>query len=234
MKNQQIWSQISTDAKKFLDLFKKYDIENDLTDFNYEKEIICDFKSKDEYKNIKSNRKKLNLVILRIHQMFAFFLKCINLDNENNDIDIMKIKSFKVYGHIIPVEEFLYVLSMIKSRFAINENAFLLTRNYLHHYIYHRIYHINPLSQENMIKSNNNNMSENDENENNNDDKNKNIDVFKCLSLLNENIGDGINNFDSLIENTKNAGEEINNSFQQLSQNLEKFTKRLKENNNNN
>jgi hypothetical protein len=66
---------LSSGAKKMLALFKKYDIENDLTDFNYDKEIIHDFKSKDEYENIKSNRKKLNLVILRIHQMFGFFVK---------------------------------------------------------------------------------------------------------------------------------------------------------------
>jgi methyl-accepting chemotaxis protein len=75
-------------------------------------------------------------------------------------------------------------------------------------------------------------MSKNEE-KRNNDDKNKNVDEFKSISLFNENMGDGINNFDSLIENTKYAGEEINNSFQQLSENLENFTKRLKENNNN-
>ena len=71
---------LSNGAKKMLNLFKKYDIENDMTDFNYEKEIIYDFNSLDEYKKIKSNRKKLNGVILRIHQMFAFFIKCINYD----------------------------------------------------------------------------------------------------------------------------------------------------------
>ena len=87
---------LSNGAKKMLALFKKYDIENDMTDFNYEKEIIYDIKSKDEYKKIKSNRKKLNGVILRIHQMFAFFIKCINYnkDNESNlsNIDFLQIE----------------------------------------------------------------------------------------------------------------------------------------------
>ena len=226
---------LSSGTKKMLALFKKYDIENDLTDFNYDKEIIHDFKSKDEYENIKSNRKKLNLVILRIHQMFGFFVKCIHLETENNnnqnDIDIMKIKTFNVAGHIIPVEEFLFVLSMIKRKFVINESSFLLTRNNIHHYIYHRIYNINPILKEKLVGKTNN-MSKNEE-KRNNDDKNKNIDEFKSMSIFNENMGDGINNFDSLIENTKYAGEEINNSFQQLSENLENFKKRLKENNNN-
>ena len=49
---------LSNGAKKMLNLFKKYDIENNLTDFNYEKEIIYNYKSRDEYQNIKSNRKK--------------------------------------------------------------------------------------------------------------------------------------------------------------------------------
>jgi hypothetical protein len=121
---------------------------------------------------------------------------------------------------------------MIKRKFVINESSFLLTRNNLHHYIYHRIYNINPILKEKLVEKANNIMSKNEE-KRNNDDKNKNVDEFKSISLFNENMGDGINNFDSLIENTKYAGEEINNSFQQLSENLENFTKRLKENNNN-
>ena len=56
---------------------------------------------------------------------------------------------------------------------------------------------------------------------------------MKYISLLNENIGDGINNFDSILESTKNAGEEINYSFQQLSENLEKFSQNLNARNNN-
>ena len=219
-----------------LELFKKYDIENEMTDFNYEKEIINDFKSKEEYEKIKYNRKKLNGVILRIHQKYAFFLKCLDIktDRDNNfnliNLDIMKIKTFNVSGNIVPVEEFLYILSMIKSKFVVNEITFFLTRNYLYHHIYHSIYNISPPMQ--LINKENNKKEKEDNKKE--EEKDKNIDAIKSLSLLNETIGDGINNFDTIIESTKNAGEEINYSFRQLSENLEKFTQQLKEHTNNN
>lgn len=217
---------LSNGAKKMLDLFKKYDIENDMTDFNYEKELIYYSKSKeDEYKKIKSNRKKLNVVILRIHQMYAFFIRCIHFENENNlsDINFYQIKTFKVSGHIIPVEEFLYTLSMIKNKFVINEVTFFLTRNYLHHHIFHEVYNIHPPIQEIII---NNIEDKKDDNE-----ENKKVDGIKTLSLLNENIGDGINNFETILESTKTAGEEINYSFKELSDNLEKFNSQLNNHN---
>ena len=227
---------LSNGAKKMLELFKKYDIENEMTDFNYEKEIINDFKSKEEYEKIKYNRKKLNGVILRIHQKYAFFLKCLDIktDRDNNfnliNLDIMKIKTFNVSGNIVPVEEFLYILSMIKSKFVVNEITFFLTRNYLYHHIYHSIYDISPPMQ--LINKENNKKEKEDNKKE--EEKDKNIDAIKSLSLLNETIGDGINNFDTIIESTKNAGEEINYSFRQLSENLEKFTQQLKEHTNNN
>ena len=232
---------LSNGAKKMLKLFDKYDIENDMNDFNYEKEIIMNFKSNEQYQNIKSNRKKLNGVILRIHQMFAFFLKCLNYTKDNYklvDLDFMQIKTFNVSGNIVPVEEFLYITSMIKPKYAINEITFFLTRNYLYHHIYHEIYNIHPSLQ--LIKNEENNNEKKDENKKENetneneDEKDKNVDGIKALSLLSETIGDGINNFDSILESTKNAGEEINISFQQLTENLEKFTKKLNDHNNNN
>ena len=223
---------LSSGAKKMLELFKKYDIENEMTDFNYEKEIIYDFKSNEDYHNIKSNRKKLNGVILRIHQKFAFFLKCLDIkkDDSNNliNLDFMKIKRFNVSGVIVPVEEFLYILSMIKSKFVVNEVTFFLTRNYLYHNIYHTIYNINPSIQ--LLNKENNIINKEEDKK----DDEKEVDGIKSISLLNETIGDGINNFDSILESTKNAGEEINYSFQQLSENLEKFTNQLRERANNN
>jgi hypothetical protein len=223
---------LSSGAKKMLELFKKYDIENEMTDFNYEKEIIYDFKSNEDYHNIKSNRKKLNGVILRIHQKFAFFLKCLDIkkDDSNNliNLDFMKIKRFNVSGVIVPVEEFLYILSMIKSKFVVNEVTFFLTRNYLYHNIYHTIYNINPSIQ--LLNKGNNIINKEEDKK----DDEKEVDGIKSISLLNETIGDGINNFDSILESTKNAGEEINYSFQQLSENLEKFTNQLRERANNN
>ena len=176
---------LSNGAKRMLDLFKKYDIENDMTDYNYEKEIIYDIKSKDEFKKIKSNRKKLNGVILRIHQMYAFFLKCINYNKDNDgnlaNIDFLQIKTFNVSGNIIPVEEFLYVTSMIKNKFVINEVTFFLTRNYLYHNIFHDVYNINPHIQEITI----NTIGDKKEEEKDN----KIFDGIQSLSILNQTIG---------------------------------------------
>lgn len=84
------------------------------------------------------------------------------------------------------------------------------------------------------IKQEDKNKEKEKEDNKKEEEKDKNIDSIKSLSLLNETIGDGINNFDTIIESTKNAGEEINYSFRQLSENLEKFTQQLKEHTNNN
>lgn len=226
---------LATGAKNMLKLFKKYDIETDLDDFNYDKEIINENEIKGGdavYSKIKNNRKKLNATVLRIHQMFAFFLKSINYDkiNKKDDyIDIFSIKSFIVSGLIFPIDEFLYILSMIKKKFCINDTTFLLTRNYLYHNIYHVHYKINPavsIKEYNKI-----NEKENDEDE---IDNNKDINGTKYISLLNHNIGDGINNFESILESTEIAGKEINESFAQLTKNLENYSHRLHEANNNN
>ena len=52
---------LSNGAKNMIKLFKKYEIENDLDDFNYEKEIVTDFDISNNnnncYEKIKSNRK---------------------------------------------------------------------------------------------------------------------------------------------------------------------------------
>ena len=179
---------LATGAKNMLKLFKKYDIETDLDDFNYDK-----INKKDDY------------------------------------IDIFSIKSFIVSGLIFPIDEFLYILSMIKKKFCINDTTFLLTRNYLYHNIYHVHYKINPavsVKEYNKIDE-----KENDEDE---IDNNKDINGTKYISLLNHNIGDGINNFESILESTEIAGKEINESFAQLTKNLENYSHRLHEANNNN
>ena len=227
---------LTKDAKNMIKLFKKYEIETDLDDFNYEKEELTEFyinknyNSDNVYDKIKSNRKKLNLTILRLHQIFSFFIKSIYIEKNDKEkinnlyIDIFEIKKFKVGKFILPIEEFLYILSMIKKKFVINEATFLLTRNYLHHHIYHEIYKINPPviideSQQNEKK---------DEKEGN-----ENMNSIKYISSLNEEIGDGINNFDSVLESTENAGKEINESFIQFSQSLENYSNRLHEQINN-
>ena len=227
---------LTKDAKNMIKLFKKYEIETDLDDFNYEKEELTEFNmnknynSDNVYDKIKSNRKKLNLTILRLHQIFSFFIKSIYIEKNDKEkinnlyIDIFEIKKFKVGKFILPIEEFLYILSMIKKKFIINEATFLLTRNYLYHHIYHEIYKINPPviideSQQNEKK---------DEKEGN-----ENMNSIKYISSLNEEIGDGINNFDSVLESTENAGKEINESFIQFSQSLENYSNRLHEQINN-
>ena len=227
---------LTKDAKNMIKLFKKYEIETDLDDFNYEKEELTEFNmnknynSDNVYDKIKSNRKKLNLTILRLHQIFSFFIKSIYIEKNDKEkinnlyIDIFEIKKFKVGKFILPIEEFLYILSMIKKKFVINEATFLLTRNYLYHHIYHEIYKINPPviideSQQNEKK---------DEKEGN-----ENMNSIKYISSLNEEIGDGINNFDSVLESTENAGKEINESFIQFSQSLENYSNRLHEQINN-
>ena len=63
---------LSTGAKLMLNLMKKFEIENDMTDYVYEKEEIKDFKNKENFDIIKNNRKKLNLAVIRIQQMFIF------------------------------------------------------------------------------------------------------------------------------------------------------------------
>ena len=230
---------LAKDAKNMIKLFKKYEIETDLDDFNYEKEIITEhdinknFNSTNGYEKIKLNRKKLNLTILRLHQMLSFFIKCIYIENndkeKNNNnnlyIDIFTIKKFKVGKFIFPIEEFLYILSMIKKKFFINEATFLLTRNYLYHHIFHELYNINPPV---IIDESQQNDKEDEKQED------KNINGIKYISNLNEEIGDGINNFDSVLESTENAGKEINESFIKFSESLEKYSNRLHEQINNN
>ena len=120
---------------------------------------------------------------------------------------------------------------MIKVKFCVNETTFLLTRNYLFHNIYHQIYNINPPVT--VIEE----IKDGDKNKEEDSDKSENINGIKYISALNEDIGDGMNNFESVLENTENAGKEINESFIQLTQNLEKYSNRLQEqidNNNNN
>ena len=129
---------------------------------------------------------------------------------------------------------------MVNKNLIINETTFFLTRHYLNHYIYHNIYKIDTESQDiKLIHRCNEHCEEKEGDEKCDESKDKEkkeevVDPIKSISLLNERIGDGINNVDSIIENTKYAGEEINYSFQILTQNLDQFNKQLNNRNNNN
>ena len=91
----------------------------------------------------------------------------------------------------------------------------------MYHNIYHELYNINP--EINVIKYE---KIEDKNIEDNNKDKNG-INGITYISLLNKDIGDGMNNFESVIESTENAGKEINESFIQINQNLEQYSNRL-------
>ncbi len=233
---------LSNGAKQMLKLMKKYDIENELTDYIYEKDDIKDYSDPNEFAVVKNNRKKLNMAILRIHQMFSFFLKCAEYDIDENKkeeeeiIDIEKKKlRFNVAGMIFEPGRFLYILSMIKKKFEINEHSFFFTQNYLHQNIIHNIYNI---TESNM---------EEEKDEKKDDDKNTAVccrccnsikksekkKVYSCITQIDEDhLQGGIHDLQRVLENTKLAGKEINESFQKFSENLNNLNMSLSNNQN--
>ena len=226
---------LSYGAKQMLKLMKKYDIENELTDYAYERDQINNFKDSNEFIIVKNNRKKLNMAIIRIHQMYYFFIKHVEYDNKDNKSDddkkeeIIEIENekirFNVAGMIINTGDFLYILSMIKKQFPINEQTFFITYNYLYNNIIHDIYNISESNEE-------------DEKEEKNDDNNnmpkyckcchnvikidnKNKKDYSCVTQIDvDHLQGGILDLQRVLENTKLAGKEINESFQKFSENL--------------
>ena len=197
---------LSDGAKLMLNLMKKYEIENELSDYNYEREEIKDFKKFESFDIIKNNRKKLNLAILRIQQMYSFFMKCAFPKFR----DIKDIR-FKIGNWILGQSEFLYYLSMINKKYPINEYTFLLTYNHLRHHILCSIYKIYTEEDEKERKK----ILE------------KQLEVFKdnkCnFDEGNDNnnyLDEGVNDLKDVLENTKLAGKEINDSFKKFSDDL--------------
>ena len=207
---------LSTGAKAMLGLMKKYDIENELTDFAYERDTINNYSDPNEYEVIRNNRRKLNMAILRTHQMYFFYNRCIENDNG-------KIR-FNIAGIIFEPPEFLYVLSMIKRQFPINEQTFFLCKEFLHHKIIYEIYNIEE------SKEKNNDDEKEQENEIchrcchcGNKIKNQNNKMnyyYNSQTDFSDNFDGGIEDLKNVLENTKLAGEEINESFQKFSENL--------------
>ena len=276
---------LSNGAKKMLKMMKKYDIENELTDFNYEKESITNYSDPEEFNVVKNNRSKLNMAIIRIHQMYYFFIRCaeyINKDknavNDNKKQEIIELENdkirFNVFGIIFEAGEFLYILSMIRRQYPINEQTFLITYNYLHYNIIHDIYNIEESKENNENKENvennennenvennekaententeNNEFNEikkNDENNKNNENKNENKTCYFCkmIKSLNMNkkkndscatqidvdhLQGGIYDLEKVLEKTKMAGKEINESFQKFSENLNNLNNTFSNNN---
>lgn len=238
---------LSYGAKKMLKLMKKYDIENELTDYVYTKEKVNNFSRPDEFIIIRNNRKKLNIAILRIHQMYFFFIRCaeyINKDGKNikKKQEIVEIENdkiqFNVCGIIFELGEFLFTLSMIKRQFPINEQTFFLTYNYLHYNIIHEIYNIDELNKIEKFEEHNHNEV----------DKKTDKKICKCCCFLKkienksnnnispiiqidcEHLQGGIYDLQNVLEKTKLAGKEINESFQTFSENLNNLNNSLSNN----
>ena len=67
----------------------------------------------------------------------------INHDKKEEIVEIENDKMrFNAFWIFFEVGEFLYILSMIKRQYPINEQAFFITYNYLHYNIIHNIYNI--------------------------------------------------------------------------------------------
>ena len=198
---------LTAGGKLILNLMKKFEIENDMTDYLYEKENINDFKNKENFDIIKSNRKKLNLAVMRIQQMFCFFEKCLYYRNNDNDY---KNSKFKIGKWILDVKEFLYILSMINKKYPINEYSFILTRNYLRHNILSSIYHLNLEKEEKDNKA----IKE--------EKKDEITDISYNNIIINNNgkLDDEINDLNKILQNTKMEGEEISESFKKFSDDL--------------
>ncbi len=224
---------LSYGAKQMLKLMKKYDIENELTDYVYEREKINNYKDSNEFVIVKNNRKKLNMAIIRIHQMYYFFIKHVEYDKDNKGDDdkkeeIIEIENeklrFNVAGMVINTGDFLYILSMIKKQFPINEQTFFITYNYLYNNIIHDIYNISESNEED---------EKDEKNDDNNSPKrckcchkiikidNKNKKDDSCVTQIDvDHLQGGILDLQRVLENTKLAGKEINESFQKFSENL--------------
>ena len=231
---------LSSGAKRMLKIMKKYDIENELTDYAYEKEPIKNFSDPNEFTIVRNNRQKLNKAILRIHQMYYFFIKCveyINKDDKNQikNKEIVEIENdkiiFNVSGIFFESGEFLYILSMIKRQFPINEQTFFITYNYLHYNVLHEIYNIEE----------SNKLIDNEENSENDTEcrcckclrkiDNINNSISSSLTPIDsEHLQGGINDLQKVLENTKLAGKEINESFQKFSENLNNLNNSLTNN----
>ena len=198
---------LSPGAKLMINLMNKFEIENDLDDYKYEKEEIIEYQNIDSFDLIKNNRKKLNQAILRIQQMYYLFDKCSY--PKFRDI---KTTKFKIGHWILNQGEFLYILSMIDKKSPINEYSFILTMNNLRSNILHSIYHIYDKNDEKIIKK-----FEEVKKEINNNIMTNNFDPLQesIINLKNE------------LEITKLAGQEMNKSFQKFNDDLKNLNESL-------
>ena len=134
--------------------------------------------------------------------MYTFFLKCAYPKYR----DIKNIR-FKIGNWVLGQGEFLYYLSMINKKYPINEYTVLLTYNHLRHHILCDVYKIYTEEEEKERKKIFEKKLE--------DIKNNNFNIV--LGNDNNYLDEGINDLKDVLENTKLAGKEINDSFKKFS-----------------
>ena len=143
--------------------------------------------------------------------MYYFFDKC----SYPKFYDIKNTR-FKIGNWIMNHGEFLYILSMINKNLPINEYTFIITRNNLRKKIICSIYNIH------------NEKEINSKDEEKNDEISINDTYCKCLLPNNmEHLNEGLNELKKVIENTKLAGDEIDESFKKFSNGLNNINESL-------
>ena len=116
---------IKNPVKKFIDLLNKYNIENPINDWLYHK-VEIESNEEGEYFNILNNRKVLSIGIDRIEKMSEFYNKCLISDEKESYCEVKKKK--------ILIPDFLFIVSLINSKFEISEDSFEITNNLIKKY----------------------------------------------------------------------------------------------------
>ena len=116
---------IKNPVKKFIDLLNKYNIENPINDWLYHK-VEIESNEEGEYFNILNNRKVLSIGIDRIGKMCEFYNKCLISDENESYCEVKKRK--------ILIPDFLFIVSLIHSKFDITEDSFEITNNLIKKY----------------------------------------------------------------------------------------------------
>ena len=107
--------------KYIINLFKKFNMDNPITDWEYNKIISININGEEGYIDIKTNRKNINKAFERLEKMYNFYNKYKNL--KNNKI------TFSIKNKDYNLGEFLFVLSMILPKYEIDEESFDITNN---------------------------------------------------------------------------------------------------------
>jgi hypothetical protein len=117
-------SRTSNEKIKFIiDLFKKYNIDNPITDWEFNKIISINLNGEEGYIDIQTNRKSINKAFERLEKMYNFYKKNKNIKN-NKIVFSVKNKDYNI-------GEFLFILSMILPKYEIDDESFAITNNFI-------------------------------------------------------------------------------------------------------